>query len=351
MTQFKGLTGITRLNTPHVDVRRSILRAALAMRLAFLTLGSLLLVQEAAAMPTAPSRIRFRSPGSFSIVVPVYLNGSGPFEFLLDTGSTLTIVDPELLQLLRLDVIGDGTNTSLTGKTTMPLAVARTVSVGPVTESNVELGVRDLAGMRELDSRIRGVLGQNVLSNTDYLIDNRKQTIEFDPDGALLDALDGEHVNTKQILTPGNPIHGGTAVRIRLGRSGKDYCFFLLDSGSASVVLFSDSPDVARMPKQSSSQVVEDEIGRRKYVSAFPMQLGVGSTHRDVQVYVASINSAGLEVEGLLPTAVFDSLYISNSRGFVILQPKRNRLSPVVSKDGGVLPFCETPNASRIGPR
>jgi hypothetical protein len=31
----------------------------------------------------------------------------------------------------------------------------------------VELGVRNLAGLREVDSNIRGVLGQNVLRNVD----------------------------------------------------------------------------------------------------------------------------------------------------------------------------------------
>jgi hypothetical protein len=94
-------------------------------------------------------------------------------------------------------------------------------------------------------------------------------------------------------------------------------------------VLFSDSLDLARMPKQSRLLTVEDDEGRRKYVSAYLMQLHVGGTYRDVDVYVTAIGYKGLAVVGLLPTAAFDSLYISNSGGFVIFQLKRNLRSPL----------------------
>ena len=129
----------------------------------FLLVFSSFLRAEGSATPSTPSAIHFRSPRGFSIVVPVYVNGNGPFEFLLDTGATITVVDPRLLQSLKLDVTGSGTMVTPTGKTTIPWTIAQTVSVGPVTESKVELGVRDLSDLRQLDSRISGVLGQNVL--------------------------------------------------------------------------------------------------------------------------------------------------------------------------------------------
>jgi hypothetical protein len=297
---------------------------ALAGYLMLLVCSSFMRAEEAAA-PSTLSAIHFRSPRGFSIVVPVYVNGSGPFEFLLDTGATVTVVDPELLKSLRLDVIGRGTNATLTGTTTMLLAVARTVSVGSVTENNVQVGVRDLAGLRALDSQIHGMLGQNVLKNVDYLIDNRKRTIEFDVAGTLLTALDGERVHTSRIATPRDPSYGGTAVRVKLVGSNAYDGNFLLDSGSASVVLFSDSLDQAPMPKESRSLMVEDDAGRQKYVSAYPMHLRVGGTYRDVEVYVTAIGYKGLAVDGLLPTAGFGSVYISNSGSFVIFQPKRKR--------------------------
>ena len=74
MTQFKG--------------------TALAGYLMLLVFSSFIRAERNAA-PSTPSAIHFRSPRGFSIVVPVYVNGKGPFEFLLDTGSTITVIDPE----------------------------------------------------------------------------------------------------------------------------------------------------------------------------------------------------------------------------------------------------------------
>jgi hypothetical protein len=284
------------------------------------------LCAEGPAAPSALSAIHFRSPRGSSIVVPVYMNDSGPFDFLLDTGSTITIIDPELLRSLRLDVIEGGTVTTLAGKTPIPLAVARTVNVGPVTESKVELGVRDLAGLREVDSKIRGVLGQNVLKDVDYLIDNRKRTIEFDFGGSLAAVLDGERVNTSRIETPDNPAYWNTKVPVKLAESSPHDLNLILDSGSASLVLFSDSLDLTRLSKRASLPMsMKDDIGNRKSVAEYPAQLSVGGVSLDVEARVMTIGFKGLPADGLLPTAGFDSVYISNSGSFVIFQPKRKR--------------------------
>jgi hypothetical protein len=40
------------------------------------------------------------------IVIPVKINGSGPFDFMVDTGSQLTVVDPALASQLDLKLQG-----------------------------------------------------------------------------------------------------------------------------------------------------------------------------------------------------------------------------------------------------
>jgi hypothetical protein len=299
---------------------------ALSSYVVLLVFSSFLCAEGPPAAPSTLSAIHFRSPRGSSIVVPVFMNDNGPFDFLLDTGSTITIIDQELLRSLRLDVIQGGTVTTLAGKTAIPLAVARTVSVGPMTESKVELGVRDLAGLRELDSKIRGVLGQNALRNADYLIDNRKRTIEFDFGGSLAAVLDGERVHTSRLETPDNPAYWNTKVPVKLAESNPHNLNLILDSGSASLVLFSDSLDLARLSKRASLPTsMKDDNGNRKSVSEYPAQLNVGGISLDVEARVMTIGFKGLAADGLLPTAGFDSVYISNSGSFVIFQPKRKR--------------------------
>src|SRR5580704_3352128 len=217
---------------------------------------------EGPAAPSTLSEIHFRSPHGSSIVVPVYMNENGPFDFLLDTGSTITFIDPELLRSLKLDVIEGGTVTALTGKTAIPLAIAQTVSVGPLIQSKVELGARDLTGLHEMDSKIRGVLGQNVLRNADYLIDYHNRTIEFDFGGSLAAVLDGERVNTTRIETPDNPNYWNTEVPVTLAESNPHDINLILDTGSTSVVLFSDSLDLARLSKRTSLPAsMKDDTG------------------------------------------------------------------------------------------
>jgi hypothetical protein len=306
------------------------------------------LCAEGPAAPSTLSAIHFRSPRGSSIVVPVYMNDSGPFDFLLDTGSTITIIDPELLRSLRLDVIEGGTVTTLAGKTPIPLAVARTVNVGPVTQNKVELGVRDLAGLRQVDSKIRGVLGQNVLKDVDYLIDNRKRTIEFDFGGSLAALLDGERVSTSRIETPDNPAYWNTKVPVKLAESSPHDLNLILDSGSASLVLFSDSLDLTRLSKRASLPMsMKDDIGNRKSVAEYPAQLSVGGVSLDVEARVMTIGFKGLPADGLLPTAGFDSVYISNSGSFVIFQPKRKRNQicdmsiAAINRKGAKVPQCQ----------
>jgi hypothetical protein len=288
-----------------------------------LVFGSFLCAEGPAA-PSTLSAIHFRSPRGSSIVVPVYMNDNGPFDFLLDTGSTITLIDPQLLRSLSLDVLEGGTVTAITGKTTIPLAIAQTVSVGPLVQSKVELGARNLAGLHEMDSKIRGVLGQNVLRNADYLIDYHSRTIEFDFGGSLAAVLDGERINTSRIETPDNPDYWNTEVPVKLAESNPHDINLILDTGSASVVLFSDSLDLARLSKRASLPAsMKDDTGNRQFAAGYPAQIHVGRISLDVEAHVMATGFKGLAVNGLLPTAGFGSVYISNSGGFVIFQPKR----------------------------
>ena len=51
-----------------------------------------------------PMQIRFGTP-----VIPVYINGSGPYQFILDTGASMCIVSPELAKTLQIELGESGT--------------------------------------------------------------------------------------------------------------------------------------------------------------------------------------------------------------------------------------------------
>src|SRR5580692_6200816 len=71
-----------------------------------------LLLSAASSLFSEPScpgnvaSVRYHSLGRSQIAIPVTINGSGPYEFMVDTGSQLTVIDPALASQLRLEPEG-----------------------------------------------------------------------------------------------------------------------------------------------------------------------------------------------------------------------------------------------------
>ena len=60
-----------------------------------------------ASVPTPPvATTKIRLDERSMILVPVHINGSGPYEFLLDTGATRTMIDQKLADQLHLPTVG-----------------------------------------------------------------------------------------------------------------------------------------------------------------------------------------------------------------------------------------------------
>src|SRR5256714_14669269 len=53
---------------------------------------------------TSPGEVHFEmaSPNDAAIIVPVKINGKGPYKFVLDTGATFTCIDTKLVEELKL---------------------------------------------------------------------------------------------------------------------------------------------------------------------------------------------------------------------------------------------------------
>src|SRR5919106_5102379 len=60
--------------------------------------------QPPATVEPAPGEVEFElaGPGEAALVVPVHVNGRGPYSFILDTGATVTCLDQTLASELDL---------------------------------------------------------------------------------------------------------------------------------------------------------------------------------------------------------------------------------------------------------
>lgn len=139
------------------------------MRIAPLALATVMMLPAAApaAGPVPPAaesgaaHLQFKGPGWFArlrrIVVPVRIDGQGPFRFLLDTGADGSIISRSLVRRLKLTVSQsasaevDGT----TGVERMPYVTIARLKVGPIVKTGVIMPISDSPVLHGLD----GILG------------------------------------------------------------------------------------------------------------------------------------------------------------------------------------------------
>ena len=294
-------------------------------RCVFVLVALLCVVPASFADAPGPAVVPFHFVRGFAVVVPVMVNGSGPYDFMLDTGSTVTAVDRELARQLALDMREQGTVTTLVDHVPVSLAVACRISVGPITEHNVEIMVRDLNGLRRIDPAIRGVLGQNALDHADFLLDYRHKLLEFDTDGELERSLAGRHVPLRREVLQDNPHFGNLAVQASIATDSLRRMDFLLDSGSASLVLFGGG-----LGNTGGAQsLVADATGREQMAELHHAQLLIDGKSRDVATQTVAFQAAGPRIGGLLPTGIFNLIYISNRGGFAMFEPKQKKPGPL----------------------
>src|SRR5437879_10761481 len=78
------------------------------------------------------SRVKFRLAGGAQplILLPVKVNGQGPFEFILDTGAGTSLLSPETAQKVGAKIISAKEGHSAGGKVSVSLAKVDSLAVG-----------------------------------------------------------------------------------------------------------------------------------------------------------------------------------------------------------------------------
>lgn len=157
----------------------------------FAKLGLLMILCGFAATPVlASTPVRFRLVHNQPIV-PVMINGTGPFDFIFDTGTSSTVIDLDLATQLLLSPIGVSRGLTVTGSQTLPRYQIDTLSLGPKSVQKLTVVCAEMRGQHEINSRIRGLLGQNFLSGFDYILNYHDQRIEFEEGGEFDSTLAG----------------------------------------------------------------------------------------------------------------------------------------------------------------
>src|SRR6476620_4698364 len=123
------------------------------------TLLTTSLVSGESRCPVNVETIRYHSLGNSQMGVAVTINGSGPYEFLVDTGSQITIVEPSLASALGLQSLSAADAFSVARHTKVELAQLDEIQTGSHAVQQLTVAVQSLAQIQVDDPKIRGILG------------------------------------------------------------------------------------------------------------------------------------------------------------------------------------------------
>ena len=118
--------------------------------------------------------VTFRLAGSKQalILLPVFVDGRGPYSFVLDTGATSTTVSNEFADAWALPRGEKQDGRGAAGKMTLVKSQLSSLTVGKETLDNVPVSVTDLSFLgRAMGEQVDGVLGHSFLRHFAMTLD------------------------------------------------------------------------------------------------------------------------------------------------------------------------------------
>jgi hypothetical protein len=284
------------------------------------------------AEPHCPGNIASVTPRFVQrslIVIPVWINQTGPYDFMVDTGSQVTIIDPSLALDLELKPRGTIGVFSVASYAQASITILdRLEANSHVVEKSVAV-VQDLREIKAADSRIRGALGENFLAHFDLLIDYAHKLLCLDETKAMRERVRGEHiplVAPKQAERE-SPFGERLVISVRLSGAGNREILLQLDSGSDGPLLYpgQKEPEL-RTPDQAKQRGTNWGKAQQAFAVLPPQDMRIGSLTLNRLSFVTPAspenNVPSRDEDGLLPTLLFQRVFISGSDHYVVLDSR-----------------------------
>lgn len=114
---------------------------------------------------TTPVKILRGGGGTAMVLVPVSIDGHGPYDFALDTGAGITLIDTQLADDLQLPVAGESAQVAGVGGTQNITPVhVDAWNAGKIALPSANIGRTGLGSFKQ-GSGVRGLLGSDILSS------------------------------------------------------------------------------------------------------------------------------------------------------------------------------------------
>ena len=277
--------------------------------------------------PGNVASVPIRLVNRYQIMLAVSINHSGPHNFILDTGTEITMIHPSLAAELHLsthgpaEIVGAGLHQSAS------LVQLDQIEAGSHALANQEVMVYDFDSRGSSDLRIRGILGEDYLGHFDLLIDNARSLLCLDDSASMRANVKGRHI---ALVTPAPTTDGVQslkAVIVAARLPGATRLVLLkLDSGTNGPFLYNASQYMARVMFRGTSMLGRSVDGKQREFSVLPPEdVEIGSLELSKVAFVTldgtQKDSRTTAFDGLLPTNLFRRVFIDYADHFAVLEP------------------------------
>ncbi|HKV92596.1 MAG TPA: retropepsin-like aspartic protease [Candidatus Angelobacter sp.] len=271
-----------------------------------------------------------RTLHGYLMVVRVNINAHGPFDFLVDTGTNTTLLDPKLAAELGLQPRDRIQLASLSHSAGVPRYFLAKVTLGPACIANLEALAAPLTQLRALDHNIRGILGMNFLLHFSFRLNFDNSSMELYPFPETARIPNGLRVpvqiNESRLL-----------ITVASSAAPHGTWKLALDSGISQLLVFQDrivpqreSPDLWHGPNrvmQVSTNLAEQAATPRRLndVSIAEARL----PEQEIVVLRNDLQKPTDPQDGLLPAAPFHSVFFDRTTATIIFTPSPTELSMI----------------------
>jgi hypothetical protein len=310
------------------------------MKFASLCSSSCFLLATAFALTSISSQAETRCPGNIAglrprivagalLVIPVKINQSGPFDFMVDTGSQLNVIDPALAAQLNLKSQGTVGLVATAAWSQASVGVLDSLQAGSQTVLKPLAVIQDLGPIQAADPRIRGILGENFLAHFDVLIDYSRGLLCLDETKLMGKYVRGERIPlvTSRHPEADLPFSQRLVVPVNLSDTGSRAILLQVDSGSDGPILFAGNRELEQpLLKRAKLQGSEVNDAHRAFAVLPPQDMRLGSRIVRKVPFVTpasgSRNVPDREEDGVLATVLFQRVYVSHADRFMIFDPR-----------------------------
>lgn len=288
------------------------------------------IVLSAHALATSPEPdpscvLPTRTVQGYLMIVSATVNGAGPYNFLVDTGTNTTLIDPQLASELALKPMEKVPLASL-GDSVSTVRHIVALRVGPAAVSEMEALAVPLPQLQTLDSSVRGVLGMNFLLQFSFELDYEHQRFVIFPDPRTAVVPHGlrarAEINQLRLLVP-----------VASKSAPRGTWKLALDSGISQPLVFGarikmPEADANFCSSSSCRMQVSTNLGDHA-ASAFAVHdLSIaGEPLDDASVVVLRNDQLNVSdpQDGLLAASLFGSVFFDRSTASLIFSPRLPR--------------------------